>query len=123
MFQPCFLADLPRKLPAMRGGVFKPSLEGGLPLLELFLPSCRRKSATSWRNAAFLSPQNLNLAPQRANQFANLGARIIHTLTHVSPPHVPKNRTPAVIFRETVAHETHPCLGVTVKGVEEIGKR
>jgi hypothetical protein len=28
----------------------------------------------AWRNAAFLSPQNLNLAPQRVDQVANLGS-------------------------------------------------
>jgi hypothetical protein len=31
------LPDLPRRLPAIRGGLFKPSLEGGLPLFELFV--------------------------------------------------------------------------------------
>src|SRR5208337_5269551 len=39
--------------------------------------------------------------------------RIIHTLTHVSPPHVPKTRAPPGIFTKTVANETHPSLGVT----------
>ena len=34
---PLVLPDLPRKLPAMRGGFFKPSLDGGLLLFELFL--------------------------------------------------------------------------------------
>ncbi|HKN28196.1 MAG TPA: hypothetical protein VJY34_10050, partial [Roseiarcus sp.] len=43
------------------------------------------------------------------------GGRIIHTLTHVSPPHVPKNRAPPGIFTKTVANETHPSLGVTEK--------
>jgi len=36
---PLVLSDLPRVLPAMRGGFFKPSLDGGLPLFELFLSS------------------------------------------------------------------------------------
>jgi hypothetical protein len=31
------LSDLPRKLPATRGGFFKPSLDGGLLLFELAL--------------------------------------------------------------------------------------
>jgi hypothetical protein len=44
---PLVLSDLPRVLPAMRGGFFKPSPEGGLLLLELFLSSWRRRSATS----------------------------------------------------------------------------
>ena len=33
------LPDLPRKLPAMRGGFFKPSLDGGLLLFVLVLSS------------------------------------------------------------------------------------
>ena len=36
---PLVLPDLPRKLPAIRGGFFKPSLDGGLLLFELFLSS------------------------------------------------------------------------------------
>ena len=36
---PLVLPDLPRKLPAMRGGFFRPSLDGGLLLFELFLSS------------------------------------------------------------------------------------
>ena len=59
----------------MRGGFFMPSLDGGLLLFELFLSSCRRRSATSWRKAAFSSSQNLNLAPQRVDQVANLGSQ------------------------------------------------
>src|SRR5208283_3022052 len=110
---PLLLPELPRLLPAMRGGFFMPSLDGGLLLLELFLPSCRRRSATSWRKAAF-SIRKTSISRCSAEIRSRIsGRRIIHTLTHVSPPHVPKNRTPAVIFRETVAHETHPRLGVT----------
>jgi hypothetical protein len=36
---PLVLPDLPRVLPATRGGFFTPSLDGGLPLLELFFSS------------------------------------------------------------------------------------
>ena len=36
---PLVLPDLPRVLPATRGGFFKPSLDGGLLLFELFLSS------------------------------------------------------------------------------------
>jgi len=36
---PLVLPDWPRVLPATRGGFFKPSLDGGLLLLELFLSS------------------------------------------------------------------------------------
>ena len=36
---PLVLPDLPRRLPAIRGGFVKPSLDGGLLLFELFLSS------------------------------------------------------------------------------------
>jgi len=36
---PLVLPDRPRRLPAMRGGFFNPSLDGGLLLFELFLSS------------------------------------------------------------------------------------
>src|SRR5229473_255382 len=41
------LPERPRRLPAIRGFFFNPSLEGGLELFELSCPSCRRRSATS----------------------------------------------------------------------------
>jgi hypothetical protein len=41
------LPERPRRLPAIRGFFFSPSLEGGLELFELSCPSCRRRSATS----------------------------------------------------------------------------
>ena len=58
-------------------------------------------------------PQNLNLALQRRNQIPNSGRIIIHTLTHISPSPVPKNRTPSRLFTNTVAIPTYPSLGVT----------
>ena len=36
------LPDLLRVLPATRGGFFKPSLDGGLLLFELFLPATQK---------------------------------------------------------------------------------
>ena len=60
-----------------------------------------------------LNPQNLNLALQRANQVANSGRRIIHTLTHASLLRVTKNRASSGTFSKTVANRTHPSLGVT----------
>jgi len=36
---PLVLPDLPRRLPVMRGGFFKPSLDGGLLLFVLVLSS------------------------------------------------------------------------------------
>src|SRR5664280_2758282 len=44
---PLFLSDVPRKLPATRGFLPNPSLDGGLLLLLLSLPRRRRRSATS----------------------------------------------------------------------------
>jgi hypothetical protein len=48
---------MPRRLPAMRGFLANPSLEGGLPLLELSWPNRRRNAATSTRSAAFSEPR------------------------------------------------------------------
>jgi hypothetical protein len=58
---PLVLPDWPRKLPAMRGGFFNPSLDGGLLLFELLVSTRRRRSATSWRNAAF-SARNISIS-------------------------------------------------------------
>src|SRR5208283_4448333 len=110
---PLVLPDLPRVLPAMRGGFFMPSLDGGLLLLELFLSSCRRRSATSWRKAAF-SIRKTSISRCSAEIRSRIsGRRIIHTLTHTSPSRVPKNRGPSRSFTKTVANQTHPSLGVT----------
>src|SRR5208337_4307309 len=71
---------------------------------------------TRWRNAAF-SARKTSISRRSAVTRSRIsGGRIIHTLTHVSPPHVPKNRAPPGIFTKTVANETHPSLGVTVFG-------
>ena len=43
---PGLLPDGSRELRARRGGFFSPSLDGGLPLFELFKPSWRSNSAT-----------------------------------------------------------------------------
>src|SRR5208282_5374819 len=112
---PLVLPDLPRVLPAMRGGFFMPSLDGGLLLLELFLSSCRRRSATSWRKAAF-SIRKTSISRCSAEIRSRISCRrIIHTLTHTSPSRVPKNRGPSRSFTKTVANQTHPSLGVTQK--------
>src|SRR5208283_5371053 len=111
---PLVLPDLPRVLPAMRGGFFMPSLDGGLLLLELFLSSCRRRSATSWRKAAF-SIRKTSISRCSAEIRSRIsGRRIIHTLTHTSPSRVPKNRGPSRSFTKTVANQTHPSLRVTI---------
>ena len=48
---PGFLPEDPRRLDT-RAGFFNPSLDGGLPLLELFRPSRRSSSATRATSAA-----------------------------------------------------------------------
>src|SRR5271166_5255753 len=57
---PLVFPDRPRRLLNTRGGFFRPSLDGGLLLLELFLSSRRCSSATccfseafSWRRVTF----------------------------------------------------------------------
>src|SRR5208283_1737646 len=52
VWPPLALPERPRRLPASRGFFFKPSLEGGLELVELSCPNCRRRSATSASSAA-----------------------------------------------------------------------
>ena len=53
---PLFLFDLPRRLPAMRGGFFSPLLDGGLLLFELSLLNRRWSSSIVSRCAAFSRP-------------------------------------------------------------------
>src|ERR1700678_1170995 len=50
---PLVFPDRTRRLLSTRGGFFRPSLDGGLLLLELFLSSRRRSSATCCFSAAF----------------------------------------------------------------------
>ena len=70
---------------------------GRLAAVGAVLAQRRRRSATSWRNAAFLSPQNLNLALQRANQAANLGAENHPYLDSMSP--TPRHEKSRVLRR------------------------
>jgi len=58
-------------------------------------------------------PQNLNLAPQRANQVANLGSENHPYLDSYFPTRRPKKSHGLTHSPETVANETHPSLGVT----------
>ena len=109
--RPPLLPGLPRVLPAMRGGFFKPSLDGGLLLFELFLSVRRRRSATSWRNAAF-SARKTSISRCSASTRPRIsGRRIIHTLNSRFPTARPENSRVFSTFSKTVANRTSPQLG------------
>src|ERR1035437_9941128 len=87
---PLFLSDGPRKLPAIRGFLPNPSLDGGLLLLLLSLPNCRRRSATSCFRTAFScrQPETSCLRPaiSRLSPSINAcssGESFIPPLTHI----------------------------------------
>ena len=58
---PGFFFDASRRL-LTRAGFFSPSLEGGLPLFELFNPSWRSSSASRAFSAAFSAASDLTSA-------------------------------------------------------------
>jgi len=73
-----------------RAGFFRPSLDGGLPLLPLFSPSWRSSSATRATSAAFCA-RNARISANKTDVSAasSLGAQssergVINTLTHVA---------------------------------------
>src|ERR1700678_1969609 len=86
---PLVFPDRPRRLLNTRGGFFRPSLDGGLLLLELFLSSRRRSSATccfsaafSWRRVAF-SLRRLSTSRRSAPiSSARVGVLSTPVLTH-----------------------------------------
>ena len=53
---PLFLPETPRRLPAIRGFLPKPSLDGGLLLLELFLPKLTPESGDFLLQRGILRP-------------------------------------------------------------------
>ena len=77
------LARAPRRLPAIRGFFFNPSLEGGLELFELSCPSCRRRSATSAWSAA-------NWRFSEAINSSTSAGRLIPPLIQILSPKSPK---------------------------------
>src|SRR3978361_744776 len=98
---PLAFPDRPRRLLSTRGGFFRPSLDGGLLLLELFLSSRRRRSATccfsaaffwrmvafSWRSAA-LSARRLSTSRRSASiSSARVGVVSMPVLTHGRTKH------------------------------------
>jgi hypothetical protein len=66
---PLGLPERPRRLPAMRGLFFSPSLEGGFELFELSRSKRRRSSATSARSAVIS-------ALKRSYQLRDLGGHL-----------------------------------------------
>ena len=71
---PLFLPETPPRLPAIRGFLPNPSLDGGLLLLELSLPSRRSRSATLLRQRSILPAQLRNVSLKPLNQRADRGA-------------------------------------------------
>src|ERR1700716_1959645 len=77
------LPERPRRLPAIRGFFFNPSLEGGLELFELSWPSCRRRSATSaWSTAIWRFSEAINSSTS--------AGRFIPPLIQILSPKSPK---------------------------------
>src|ERR1700677_824217 len=90
----------PRRLWSTRGGFFRPSLDGGLLLLELFLSSRRRSSATccfsaafSWWSAVF-SSRRLSTS-RRSAPISSAMVRVLSTpvLTHGRARHTSEINT------------------------------
>jgi hypothetical protein len=132
---------MPRRLPAMRGFFANPSLEGGLPLLELSWPNGRRNAATSSRSAAFytrsaafsdrsaafsdrsaefsarsaaISPRSVPISSTSPSIRAlTSGDSAIPTSTHVRARRAIRIGSGQQKHPPTVAKPTHPRLGVT----------
>src|SRR5271166_5795445 len=93
---PLVFPDRPRRLLNTRGGFFRPSLDGGLLLLELFLSSRRCSSATccfsaafswrrvtfSWQSAVFSSRRVSTSRRSAPISSARVGALSTQVLTH-----------------------------------------
>src|SRR6202453_1141199 len=97
---PLVFPDRPRRLLSTRGGFFRPSLDGGLLLLELFLSSRRRSSATccfsaafSWWSAVF-SSRRLSTS-RRSAPISSAMVRVLSTpvLTHGRARHTSEINT------------------------------
>jgi hypothetical protein len=87
---PLGLPDGSRRLPAIRGFFFSPSLEGGFELVELSWPKRRFSSATSARSIT-ISARNAAISSSTS------GERIIHTLTHIHTRPSPSIRNPPAL--------------------------
>src|SRR5271157_4772635 len=79
---PLVFPDRPRRLLNTRGGFFRPSLDGGLLLLELFFTSRRCNSAFSWRSAVFSSRRVSTSRRSAPISSARVGALSTQVLTH-----------------------------------------
>jgi hypothetical protein len=90
---PLALPDGSRRLPAIRGFFFSPSLEGGFELVELSCPKRRFSSATSARSAAIS-------ARSAAISSSTSARRIIPALTHIQTPASQSIRNPPALSSE-----------------------
>jgi hypothetical protein len=75
------LPERPRRLPAIRGFFFNPSLEGGLELFELSCPQLSTKISD-------FSLEHRDLALQRSDQLLDFGGKMHPTLDSDSQPQV-----------------------------------
>jgi len=108
-----------------RGGWLRPSLEGGLLLLELFLSSWRRRSATcclsaafSWHKAVFCSRRTSTACRSVSISALRAGVSSTSVLTHgaassASPNLRPSNDFCHLSLRQLNAAVERGCLGVT----------
>ena len=131
---PCGPPDRPASGPSCRegsvcersrAGFFKPSLEGGLPLLPLFRPRRRSRSPIRSRSQAFSNSRRAIFCPEVSDpgtlNGSNGSERLIQRLTHfqtpASTPHqlrhpgqLRQNMTsPGCAKHETIKHCRNTC--------------
>src|SRR3954467_2378447 len=118
-----FLPDRPRRLLDTRGGFLRPSLEGGLLLLELFLSSWRRRSATcclsaafSWHKAVFCSRRTSTACRSVSINALRAGVSSTSVLPHgaasrASPNLRPPNNFPSLAASATQRGRREGVLG------------
>ena len=82
---PGFLPDRSRRLLA-RAGFVSPSLDGGLPLFELFSPSRRSSSASRAFSAAFSASRATTSASRSSSDGARGNSQVIRCLNRNPPP-------------------------------------
>src|SRR5690349_9934703 len=96
-----------------RGGFLRPSLEGGLLLLELFLSSWRRRSATcclsaafSWHKAVFCSRRTSTACRSVSISALRAGVSSTSVLTHGAASSASPNLKPSNDFLSLAASAT-----------------
>src|SRR3954464_8900352 len=113
VWPPLFLPDRPRRLLDTRGGFLRPSLEGGLLLLELFLSSWRRSSATcclsaafAWHKAVFCSRRTSTACRSVSTSALRAGVSSTSVLTHGAASSASPNLRPSNDFLSLAASAT-----------------